>query len=71
MDKCEFRQALRRNGLTCDQFAILAGRSLSAVYDYGGRYPVPYYVRILLQLLDERGGAGGLIGKRAEGQDAG
>jgi hypothetical protein len=61
MNKCEFRTALRRNNLTPDEFAALVGRSLSTVYDFGGRYPVPYYARILITLLDERGGAHGLI----------
>ena len=61
MDKDEFRDALRRNGLTPDEFAALLGRSVSCVYDFGVRYPVPYYARVLLRVIDERGGAQGLI----------
>lgn len=61
MDKDEFRDALKRNGLTPDEFAALLGRSVSCVYDFGVRYPVPYYARVLLRVIDERGGAQGLI----------
>ena len=61
MNKAEFRQAVKRNGLSCDEFANLAGRSIEQVYKWGDSYPVPYYARTLLRLLDERGGARGLI----------
>lgn len=62
MDRAEFRAALKRNSLSCDEFAAMTGRSLSQVYSWGEEYPVPYYARVLLRLLDERGGAQGLIG---------
>ena len=61
MDKTEFKQALRRNGLTVEDFAILTGRSASQIYCWGSTFPVPYFARLLLRLLDERGGARGLL----------
>ena len=60
MNKERFRQALKRNGLSCDDFSLLVGRDVKTIYDFGGRYPVPYYARLILRLLDERGGAHGL-----------
>ena len=61
MTKEQFRQALKRNGCSCDDFASIAGRDVKTVYDFGGRYPVPIYARTLLRLFDERGGIRGLI----------
>ena len=63
MTKEEFRQALKRNGINCDEFSELVGRDVNTIYDFGVRYPVPYYARIVLRLLDERGGAHGLLPK--------
>ena len=67
MNKNEFRQALKRNGLKCDEFAQLVGRDVSSIYDFGGRYPVPYYARVILRLLDERGGSQGLLSSKITG----
>ncbi len=55
MNKQEFRQALKRSGLTCDEFAAITGRNLNTIYGFGERSPVPYYARFILRLLDERG----------------
>ena len=60
MNKREFRRAVKRNGLSCDDFAVLVGRDIKTIYDFGARYPVPDYARVILRLLDERGGARGL-----------
>lgn len=62
MDKPEFRESLKRNNLTCKKFSQLAGVSLSQVYSWGSEYPVPYYARLIIQMLDDRGGAYGLYG---------
>lgn len=67
MDKPEFRARLKASGLTCDQFAALIGRSVSTVYDFGGRYPVPYFARTYLRLVEERGGFYGLIDLNGHG----
>ena len=64
MSKDEFRQALKRNGIDCCEFAVLVGRDVKSIYDFGGRYPVPYYARIILRLLDERGGVRGLFERK-------
>ena len=61
MDKIEFRQAIKRNGLSCDEFAALIGRSIRQIYAFGDTTPVPYYARVILRLLDERGGSHGLF----------
>jgi len=66
MDKNEFRQAVKRNGLTCDEFADLVGRDKNTIYRFGDKQSVPYYARVVLRLLDERGGAGGLRIEKAE-----
>lgn len=68
MDKDEFRIAVKRNGLSCDEFAILCGRTLRSIYSFGETAPVPFYARLILRLLDERGGSHGLI-RRSECQN--
>lgn len=65
MTKNEFRQALRRNRISCDEFAALTGRSIKTIYEFGERSPVPYYARVILRMIDERGGADGLIPRGA------
>lgn len=64
MEKKEFRAALHRNGLSCDEFAAMIGRNISTVYSFGATSPVPYYARLLIKLFDERGGANDLIGRQ-------
>lgn len=64
MTKAEFRQAIKRNGLSCDDFAEIAGRCVRTVYAFGEETPVPYYARLILRLLDERGGGSDLIRRK-------
>ncbi len=61
MDKKEFRLAIKRCGLTCDEFALLTGRNLNTIYGFGERSPVPYYACVILKLLKERGRADDLL----------
>lgn len=65
MNQTVFRAALKRNGLSCDEFAAMLGRNINTIYGFGGKTPVPYYARLVLRLLDERRGSHGLIGKDA------
>lgn len=65
MEKNEFRARLTRLGLSCEEFAALMGVSLRTCYDWGARSPVPYAARLVLALLEERGGAHGLLGRPA------
>lgn len=62
MTKDEFRQALKRNGVTCDEFAEITGISVRTVYRYGCESNVPRSAKLFLRLFDERGGVTGLIG---------
>lgn len=39
----------------------MIGRHRETVYKFGEASPVPYYARLILRLLDERGGPHGLI----------
>lgn len=61
MDRNEFRQALCRHRISCEEFAELIGRHRETVYKFGEATPVPYYARLILRLLDERGGVHGLM----------
>lgn len=65
MDRDEFRQALRRNRVSVEEFAGLIGRTRDTVYRFGEGTPVPQYARTMLRLLDERGGVHGLIGQES------
>lgn len=67
MTREEFRDRLARIGLSCDEFAALTNTSLRTVYEWGGRSPVPYLARCVLRLLEERGGAHGLLGRQHRG----
>ncbi len=65
MTKSEFRQAIKRNGLSCSDFAAMVGRDVKTIYSYGGNSAVPYFARLILRLLDDRGGSRGLnVGKQ-------
>jgi hypothetical protein len=63
MDRRAFLAALTAVDLTPDEFAALVGASRKTVHDWGGRYPVPYYARLTLYFLQERGGPHGLLGR--------
>jgi len=71
MDKEEFRAALRKNNLTPDEFAAMIGRSLAHVYDFGARYPVPYYARSHLELIELTGGPKSPVVRRIKGEITG
>lgn len=64
MNRDEFRQALARHRISPGEFAELIGRSPQQVYTFGEQNPVPYYARVILRLIDERGGVHGLIPPR-------
>lgn len=55
MNREEFRQALRRNRITPDEFAHITGRNVKTIYDFGERSPVPAYARFTLSVIDEIG----------------
>lgn len=61
MNRDEFRRALARHRISPGEFAELIGRSPQQVYTFGQQYPVPYYARVILRLIDERGGVHGLV----------
>jgi hypothetical protein len=63
MDRTAFRNALHHVGLTTGEFADLVAVNTKTVYDWGGRLPVPRNIRLILMLLQERGGAHGLGGR--------
>lgn len=63
MTRDQFRARLTALDLTCEEFAALINRNVNTVYDWGGRYGVPYDARLVLVLLEERGGAHGLLGR--------
>jgi hypothetical protein len=68
MNKEQFRAALKRNGLTVDEFAELIGKSERTVYSFGARYPVPIYARVILELIEARGGLVGFaVSSKREG----
>ncbi len=54
MTRAEFHERLNAIGLTCADFAALIGRAQSTVHDFGGRSPIPYHVRLIVRLLEER-----------------
>lgn len=60
MVKEEFREKLKGHNISCTVFADLIGRDRDTVYKFGESTPVPYYVRVILRLIDERGGIQGL-----------
>ena len=55
MNKDEFRQALKRNRMTIEEFATITGRDVKTVYEFGGRSPVPIYARFVISVIDEIG----------------
>ncbi|MCU7811728.1 MAG: hypothetical protein KZQ77_10900 [Candidatus Thiodiazotropha sp. (ex Notomyrtea botanica)] len=55
MNKEEFKDALRRNRMSYDEFSIIVGRSIRTVYEFGERTPVPFYARFALRVIDELG----------------
>ena len=59
MMKQQFRDELKRVGLSVADFAQLIGKTEKTVYDFGNRLPVPIYARVILRLVDERGGLSG------------
>ena len=63
MDRPAFRALLRQVDLTADEFAALVGVNRSTVRGWGARYPIPYHARLILELLIERGGIHGLLGR--------
>jgi hypothetical protein len=63
MDRTEFCRAIHSVGLSTAEFAALIGVAEKTAYDWGGRYPVPYPVRLIITLLQERGGAHGFCGR--------
>lgn len=67
MTKDQFRQAIKRNGMTVDDFANLTGLHRDTVYRWGASGAVPYWVRLMMQLLDERHGIKGLKWARPQG----
>ncbi len=60
MDKKEFRTAIKRNGLSCNEFATMTGISIGTIYRYGSTSAVPRSIQLILCLLDERGSTKGL-----------
>ncbi len=60
MNRTVMSTTLRQIGITRRQFADLIGNSPSTINDWGGRYPVPRQARLILTMLQERGGTQGL-----------
>ncbi|NCC29909.1 MAG: hypothetical protein EOM22_17635 [Gammaproteobacteria bacterium] len=65
MTRDQFHARLAAIGLTPTEFAALTQSSPKTVLDWGVRYGVPYYARLILVLLEERRGAHGLLGRPA------
>ena len=63
MNRQEFRSRIIALDLSCDEFAAICGCSGRTVAEWGARYPVPYHARLILRLLDERGGVHGMLGR--------
>ena len=63
MTREDFHTRLAAIDLTPEEFAALTQCSVKTVRDWGARYAVPYYARLILVLLEERHGAHGLLGR--------
>lgn len=61
MDKKDLIAFLKRHNLTQDQFGAIVGRTRGSVNQFGSRLGIPYYVRVIIKLIDERGGVHGLL----------
>lgn len=65
MTRDQFHARLTALDLTVTEFAALVQCAPKTVQDWGTRYGVPYYARLILVLLEERRGAHGLLGRPA------
>lgn len=65
MTRDQFHARLTALDLTVAEFAALVQASPKTVQDWGTRYGVPYHIRLILILLEERRGAHGLLGRAA------
>ena len=63
MTREDFHARLAAIDLTPEEFAAITQCSAKTVRDWGTRYGVPYYARLILVLLEERRGAHGLLGR--------
>jgi DNA-binding transcriptional regulator YiaG len=63
MTREQFHARLSALDLTTTDFARLTQCSPKTVADWGARYGVPYHARLILVLLEQRGGAHGLLGR--------
>lgn len=63
MTRDQLHTRLAALDLSIGEFANLIGCSEKTVCDWGVRYGVPYHVRLILVLLEERRGAHGLLGR--------
>lgn len=64
MDKSEFAARLSSFGMTTEEFAELSKTSAYTVDAWGrGSRPVPHWARLVLDLIEDRGGLHGMLGR--------
>lgn len=65
MTKDEFHSACKRHGLTVTEFAEKVGVSPQTAYQWGARYGLPHWARLILELMDQYG-ADAILGRLSQ-----